>query len=289
MARSPTIARLTCASLGTILVLSGCGSDSTTATTTTPQSTLESAANQFAEITCAALANCQCMDAAAVADCGTAYAEYFKLMMSDLLVEAPAVKLDQARFDACMAEFETAISACPTRMDFAKLPSCAGPSGEGPSFFVGTQTEGEWCDDSAFCVEGLGCDELLKTCQPKIAAGGSCATVECQAGLYCNSSHVCAQQAVAGDACNPADRHQCTTGLTCVGAAPACTAPHALGDDCTDGAGCVPGAYCATTCTALKAGGAVCASDDECISDECNGSSGVCDPASFCALRMLRM
>jgi hypothetical protein len=286
MARCPTVARWACASLGTVLVLSGCGSDSAP-TQQQQQSTLENAANQYGEITCAALASCQCMDAAAVNDCQTAYAEYFRLAMSELLVEEPGVRLDQAKFDACLAELKASVDTCPTRLDIADLPSCSDPSRTVPSFFVATQTEGEWCTDSASCVEGLGCDDVLKTCQPRKAAGESCATVECQAGLYCDSSNVCAQQAGAGGTCNPTEGHACATGLRCVGTPSTCVAPHAVGDDCTDGAGCVSGAYCATTCTALKAGGAACASDGECTSDHCNLVSGACEPASFCALRML--
>jgi hypothetical protein len=282
MARSPMVAWLVCASLGTLLFLSGCGSSSSSSSSKT---VLEKDAQRFADTLCASYQTCGCMGDAGLADCKAAYGEYMSLMFAELVAEYQGATIDQTKFDACLAAVKTEFDSCPVQPDLGRVEACSGDGG--PGFFVGTQGVGDFCQSPASCAAGLGCDEATWTCKAKVAVGQSCsgATVGCQDGLYCNASSQCAAKVGADQACDGYDA--CQYGLTCAGGTPKCTAPHALTESCSDGAGCVAGAYCnAGTCTAQKDGGESCTSDQECLSDDC---STTCTPASFCRVSVFKM
>ncbi len=273
MTRSPAVGRLATGLLPALLLLSACGSD------TPPEPGVQHAASRLAEVASNANDNCQCTDASAINDCKNGYEEYMKLELSFMMAQYPGVKVDQAKFDTCMADFAKLLGTCPSSYALSDIASCSTASG-GPLFFTGMQTEGEKCAGARSCVEGLGCDVTLGTCQPLKALSESCAAVGCQTGLFCDNTRHCAQQGAASAACDPAQAQSCQEGLTCLATGHTCQAPHALGENCTDGAGCVDGAYCSTTCLAKKNGGEACSSGSECLSRSCTAAG--CAAANFC-------
>jgi hypothetical protein len=238
---------------------------------------LQRAAVQLGSVFCDALVACQCTDATASADCATAYGEHFLALMTTHLVTYPGQGLDATKLQTCLTDAAAAFAACPASI---KVDSCAAFTQDGLDVFTGLQGLGEACVDSIECLAGLACDTTLDTCQPKgTAVGDSCASVECATGLYCSAATLCAQQGIEGSGCDVTESEPCQETLSCL-AIGQCAAPHSLGESCTDGAGCVAGTYCSSTCHAAKAGAESCTVGSQCLSASCVG--GLCDQASFC-------
>jgi len=273
-----------------IALLWGCGGSSSNG-----QLNLESFSAGVADTVCSALVSCSCTDASALDDCKTAYGEEFLLMFSETVTVLPGVKLDPTAAATCLADLKTAVSTCPSDLYLggfsvprvgataAGLRKGSAPASCSESaLLVGVQTEGERCGSSMECAAGLGCDSRTYTCGPLIASGASCQYVDCQEGLYCGSGELCAQTPGAGQPCP--DR-VCQDGLTCLPVSDAytCVAPHDIDASCTDGAGCVSGAYCDSTCKALLADGVACTSGSQCVNHWCNSFDSKCANPGFCS------
>jgi hypothetical protein len=178
--------------------------------------------------------------------------------------------------------------------------------------FVGQQAEGQPCNGSAECNDGLTCvgynAQLEGTCEQPPADGAACGEAptdggatgvflswkfgdhpDCAPGAYCRSG-ACKAQANAGESCSPPDG--CAAGLSCymgkcssaglAGENGAC----ASSGDCQDGLRCAfPAGGGAGACLQKENAGAACS---QAFGDECKGrcdvpdggTSGAC--VSFC-------
>jgi hypothetical protein len=275
------------------LFVTGCGKKSDDA-----PFTLETFASEAADTMCAALVKCSCTDASALEDCKIAYRELTTLTYSQVLFRQPGVKLDPAAARECLNEMRNAVDGCPSptwgesgNVTSQGIPFLQYLSGETCSkVFVGSQTEGEHCTDTSTCVKGTWCDQATMTCVVQGAIAGSTCSgrsqdrdVACKEGLYCTDGHVCAPLPGSEENCLGLP---CQEGLSCVyaDATYKCKAPHALDEECGDGAGCMVGAFCdesTSTCKAYLADGATCDSSVQCLHAYCFESKCV-DPG-FCS------
>lgn len=147
---------------------------------------------------------------------------------------------------------------------------------------------GEACGGFDECAGGLGC--LAGTCQKGPAEGEPCVEFQCALPLACDPGTVtCEPLPGEGEACVPA-ANNCKIGLTCSASSMTCSKPGGVGSPCVPvflGSGCAGDTYCAAdqgatsgTCAALKADGAACGDDGECVSGDC--SNAVCGAPTVC-------
>jgi hypothetical protein len=238
---------------------------------------LASFATRYAETMCSAVVTCSCADPSALGDCRTAYREYVLYGFARDLTGSPGRKLDPAAAQTCLADLAAAVSGCSSTADI-RPESCWGER-----LLVGTQTEGESCASWRDCATGLDCDPRTSACAPRAALDASCTFLRCEDGLYCAPGELCAAIPGEGEAC---PTWECQGGLSCVDVSGemTCVAPHALEDDCSDGAGCVAGTFCddgTWTCTARLADGESCDWSGQCLSGWCN-VEGTCTDPGFC-------
>ena len=175
--------------------------------------------------------------------------------------------------------------------------------------------EGDGCGADSSCAQGFFCvsgGDEGGVCEARVALGGQCGQeiedtaassrhVQCVEGLVCKGAGLTDAGAVVAGACvKPTDLDGactvepagmqlfwggCLDGLICN--AGKCAKPPATGEPCGPHSACrAHEAYCdpkTTACTALKANGATCLIDPECLGGYC-GSKGTCtDEATFCA------
>jgi hypothetical protein len=170
---------------------------------------------------------------------------------------------------------------------------------------------GESCATNTQCIDSY-CDFASSTtCMPYIPVGQACAqTYQCAAGVCANQ--VCTELPGPGEACNPqVPGGQCGhIGNVCNPTTMTCVAVGLSGDPCTTGgecseiyncnagtcqlgprlgepcAGeCLGRSYCDETtllCTAPKADGQTCISDNECQSDDCDTTTNTCVTQPIC-------
>jgi hypothetical protein len=243
------------------------------------------------------MVSCSCSDASAAQDCRIAYREMLLLQFSQLQSRYPGQKLDPAAAQTCLTDMRAELGDCAPpppgeRITVTGLASArrGSPVPSCDVIFVGTQTQGEMCSYTEDCAPGLACDERTYTCGPKGGAGDGCGPeagfLECQDGLFCFGS-TCTVRPRAGEACVAG---WCQEGLSCVyvpdTATDTCLAPHALDADCSDGAGCVAGAFCdvagTQACTALLADGGTCTSSSQCLHAWCNPYDSTCANPGIC-------
>ena len=146
------------------------------------------------------------------------------------------------------------------------------------------------CTAGSYCA--LHQDDVIWTCEPVIARGGSCATCLdpecCEAGTYCSTpdsdpATVCVDRLEAGGACNFAA--QCDEGLYCDFSTGTCKAPGPLGAVCTDSTGaCAVGLRCAIEADGVGR----CARPEAPVAEPAPllEEGEACDRASICPLGM---
>jgi hypothetical protein len=269
----------------------------------TPQLDLARFTDRFADRVCSAMVECSCADASALADCKTAYSQELTFFLT---VEgySPGQKIDPVAAEACLAELQSSMNGCPSPtsgLNQSMMPAHCDPK----LFLVGTQAAGEYCNEGQDCAPGLYCD----TAHPGAWACAELPGLEepcvgpnslCGAGFYCSdlAGSLCEPTPGPGDSCNADDAYDglhdeyvdpCQAGTTCAATDDGmkCVAPHELGTECSDGAGCVAGTFCQepvdalpATCVAQLADGAECGDDAECLHGWCAG--GTCADVGFC-------
>ncbi len=146
-------------------------------------------------------------------------------------------------------------------------------------------TEGESCDESPQCAEGLACrysdDYGSSRCVTPGEAGDDCRDRPCGEDLWCDGTDVCRPPGEVGDSC---DYVNCREGLVCDSDLGwHCAEPPSIGQSCDQGV-CADGAWCdfmtdpaAPTCVAAAANGEACTGHSRCTSGYC--------PAGFCLAR----
>jgi hypothetical protein len=94
--------------------------------------------------------------------------------------------------------------------------------------FLGQKDEGQSCNSSIDCREGLFCDRYSGTCNATDHEGGLCSTdIECEVGLVC-SNYSCAHPGTEGDGCT--DNDDCSIGYWCEDGS--CTPLLVAGEEC---------------------------------------------------------
>jgi hypothetical protein len=181
-------------------------------------------------------------------------------------------------------------AACLEQIKSASCDSTSKTAREQPEpckhIFNGLAKMGEACAFDTECqsqncvIPGSAMGDCPQgTCGPQIPlakAGESCTGVDCDVGLFCNSSSQCQTLVAANGACDFAS--DCDYGLGCIGASGAmtCQALPKIGSMCPNGACEEIGAVCNMAKSCVKAGlpGDACASDFDCT------FFGVCDMTS---------
>jgi hypothetical protein len=145
--------------------------------------------------------------------------------------------------------------------------------------------EGESCDESPDCAQGLACrysdDYGSSRCVAPGEAGDDCRDRPCGEGLWCDNSDVCRSPGELGESC---DDFNCREGLVCnPDLGWQCDEPPAVGQSCDQGV-CAEGAWCdfmtdpaAPTCVAAAANGEACMGHSRCTSGYC--------PVGYCVAR----
>lgn len=176
----------------------------------------------------------------------------------DEALESGRLTVDVAQVEACRAAargsypLETVgdLLAIRDRLDEAleSLPEC-------DHAFVGHQAEGEPCQLSFECQEGLACDIDLASLEK-----------------------LCLRPAVEGERCNISAPRRCEEGLECL--VQICTAPLPEGAPCDlDGLACGPGLVCTGgVCEPLSGLGESCTSDGHCEEGLRCGETTLCEP-----------
>lgn len=149
---------------------------------------------------------------------------------------------------------------------------------------TGLPGEGESCDESPRCAQGLACrwadDYGSSRCVALGEAGDDCQDRPCGDGLWCDGD-VCRPPGELGESC---DSFNCREGLVCdPDLGYRCSEPPGVGATCDQGV-CADGTWCdfntdptTPTCVAAAANGEACTGHPRCTSGYC--------PAGYCVAR----
>ena len=165
----------------------------------------------------------------------------------------------------------------PTGAPYACEPKGDAGDGCSPSDFDGSQASDSACK-SGFCDVANG-----STCQPKVAAGGTCASgrdAECPSTQWCDTSNsdTCTDFLALDADCSTTTDYACGPGNYCLydgSSSYACKALGDVGDDCSGYAQCKSGLSCNgqdAKCYEPYSypNGASCSYDDDCSSGWCS-------------------
>ena len=189
-------------------------------------------------------------------------------------LSAPHTGWTPSYVQACYAAI--AAGSCASYFDGTLPAACTAPGGG--------VADGSACGESGQCGANSTCRKAkgsyCGTCTPRAAMGASCTSADCEPGLVCNSSSVCASyvQQTGGScsATNPCGYPLHCKGGKCVAGAQAGGACSSTSDTCDVTAGL----YCDTTtssCQPVKfvSAGASCG--------QSGGSLNVCDDGTYCS------
>ena len=159
--------------------------------------------------------------------------------------------LDALRNQSCSTSAESNREAPAACNDVVKGKTVAG----------GACTDGTQCTSGSCKVAVSDAACAAGTCNPDAAAvGGSCADAECQNGLYCTESSMCAPLLAVGAMCFLSS--ECAYGSSCFGEPGVCTATAATGASCATADCDKVGDQCDSAtmkCKALSKDGEACA------------------------------
>lgn len=237
---------LSFALLGLALSCSGSGDD--VADETIP---LDLAAERYGQAYCERLLECSAIGVALLSQssCEQAVWQYRNdtLALLDDQVAAGRIAYDDAAMARCLADVRDLPCADLSTALLTDVGRCADA-------IRGQVAAGAACDDSLECQAGLYCDTAAGcpgTCQPRVVAGAACTDAEaCAAGLDCDTT--CQAYGRAGAACGDTGLPACAFGFECDGAPGVCqplTFTAALGAACDPDTGslCQAGLTCAVT------------------------------------------
>jgi hypothetical protein len=192
-------------------------------------------------------------------------------------LEAPGMPVGPDFVSACYAAL--AAGTCADYFAGVLPPACKPQP-------AGTRAVGDVCmsnwqcaNDSCRTTEGSQCG----TCAALATVGQSCATADCEPGLFCNTNHYCHPYGAVGTACNT--EHPCRYPLTCK--AGLCAAGDTLGATCVTspqtcdlwhGLLCNPVTKKCDTIVQVQAG-AVCGVGTDGIAHACTGGASCNRPS----------
>lgn len=254
----------------------------------------------------------ECLDALSGASCDPS------AMDERVLPQActDAIKGTVADGGACKNSDECKSGSC--ELTTCTMACCPGTCNPTPpaKVAIGQSCSAAPCVDGAFCNSSTVCAALLaagqsctsddectygtvcagatgaETCTAPPKAGDPCLTHNgghscISTGLQCDATMHCATLLGANAACDP-QAPLCKFDLACDATAKTCGPLPAVGAACAGE--CAPGAYCqfnqttgGGTCTAAKADGQACQSDNECTSSNCDATSNTCTTRTTCA------
>ncbi len=210
-------------------------------------------------------------------------------------IAAGRARWDSAKADQCFEELRAELCA---GGDFESLTSCeavvvglvaeggACASGEECETGLDCATDGDTCAGvcepdcgEERCETGEICNYVALTCGPPGSVGAECDwSPDCEDGLFCDSTGVCATGGTvsAGGACS--NRRECTDGLSCysercgtielLDAGAACSVGEEIAALCKAGTVCtnlqIDGAQATGTCAAAQSEGGTCRVSFEC-------------------------
>lgn len=158
--------------------------------------------------------------------------------------------LDALRNQSCSSSAESNREAPAACNDFVKGKTAAG----------GACTDDTQCTSGSCKVPNSDAACVAGTCNPDASAvGGSCVDAECQNGLYCTETSVCAPLLAIGAMCFSSS--ECVYGSSCFGEPGVCTATAATGASCAAADCDKVGDQCDSatmTCKALGKDGEAC-------------------------------
>ncbi len=214
---------------------------------------LAEAADRYGRVYCERLLDCSALGIALLSQttCELAAWTYRNDTLADLggWVAAGTVRYDPVAMAGCLED--VASLACP-----ALSSASLADHGRCGAALAGQVTTGGACDDSLECQAGLYCDTAAGcpgTCQPRVAATAACTDdAQCGPGLDC-AGGTCQAFGQDGASCGPSAQAGCALGFQCDtgGGTPGVCRP--LSFAAGDGQRCAPGA--GTLCAA----GLVCA------------------------------